>query len=109
MLQFGPLAHRALEQVQPVPHGNLADQFLAIALGEECGEEFLHACDVSDSGGNERPIKVGTKRDTIFAQRPIALLLLALSVGLLLLSAASFLLKRRDWRATLAQAEAGET
>lgn len=45
----------------------------------------------------------------IFVQRPIALALLALSLGLLVLSAASVLLRRRDWRTTLAEAEAGET
>ncbi len=43
----------------------------------------------------------------IFGQRPIALMLLAVSAALLLLSAMSFLLKRRDWRDKLA-AEVGE-
>jgi putative tricarboxylic transport membrane protein len=44
----------------------------------------------------------------IFLQRPIALTLVAISGALLVLSAYSFLLHRRDWRATLAEAEAGE-
>jgi putative tricarboxylic transport membrane protein len=44
----------------------------------------------------------------IFFSRPIALGLLAVSIALLALSAASFVLKRRDWRSTLAEAEAGE-
>jgi putative tricarboxylic transport membrane protein len=44
----------------------------------------------------------------IFGQRPIAAGLLAASVLLLTLSAISFILKRRDWRAKLAEAEAGE-
>jgi putative tricarboxylic transport membrane protein len=45
----------------------------------------------------------------IFLQRPIALALLAVSLGLLLMSAVSFLLHRRDWRAKLAEAEAAES
>jgi putative tricarboxylic transport membrane protein len=45
----------------------------------------------------------------IFGQRPIAALLLAVSVGLLLLSAISYLLQRKDWRSRLAEAEAGES
>ena len=45
----------------------------------------------------------------IFLQRPIALTLLAISVGLLLMSAVSFALHRRDWRAKLAEAEASES
>jgi putative tricarboxylic transport membrane protein len=45
----------------------------------------------------------------IFFQRSIALGLLAVSATLLLLSAVSFALRRRDWRAKLAEAEAGET
>lgn len=44
----------------------------------------------------------------IFLNRPIALVLLAISVGLLLLSAMSFVLRRRDWRDKLAEAGAGE-
>jgi putative tricarboxylic transport membrane protein len=44
----------------------------------------------------------------IFLQRPIALGLVAVSAALLLMSAYSFLLHRRDWRATLAEVEAGE-
>jgi len=44
----------------------------------------------------------------IFLQRPISLVLLAASAGLLMLSAVSAVLRRRDWRAKLAQAEAGE-
>jgi putative tricarboxylic transport membrane protein len=45
----------------------------------------------------------------IFLSRPIALGLLIVSAGLLALSAASFLLKRKDWRDQLAKAEAGES
>ncbi len=44
----------------------------------------------------------------IFLQRPIALILLFVCVGLLLLSTISAVLARRDWRAKLAQAEAGD-
>jgi putative tricarboxylic transport membrane protein len=44
----------------------------------------------------------------IFLQRPIALGLIVVSAGLLLLSAISLVLHRRDWRAKLAQAEAGD-
>ncbi|RPI42681.1 MAG: tripartite tricarboxylate transporter permease [Betaproteobacteria bacterium] len=44
----------------------------------------------------------------IFFERSIAAVLLALSGVLLLLSAVSFLLKRKDWRSKLAAAEAGE-
>jgi putative tricarboxylic transport membrane protein len=44
----------------------------------------------------------------IFLERPIALLLIAVSVALLLLSAISFVLRRKDWRGRLAEAEAGE-
>jgi putative tricarboxylic transport membrane protein len=44
----------------------------------------------------------------IFLSRPIALGLLVVSAFLLALSAVSFALKRRDWRAELAEAEAGE-
>jgi putative tricarboxylic transport membrane protein len=43
----------------------------------------------------------------IFLSRPIALGLLVVSACLLALSAVSFALKRRDWRAELAEAEAG--
>jgi putative tricarboxylic transport membrane protein len=45
----------------------------------------------------------------IFLQRPIALVLLAVSLGLLLMAVISFLLQRRDWRAKLAEAEAAES
>jgi putative tricarboxylic transport membrane protein len=45
----------------------------------------------------------------IFFGRPIALGLLIVSAGLLALSALAFILKRKDWRAKLAAAEAGET
>ena len=45
---------------------------------------------------------------TIFLGRPISLALLLVSAGLLTLAAISFVLKRRDWRAELAEAEAGE-
>nr|WP_284701155.1 tripartite tricarboxylate transporter permease [Rhodoplanes tepidamans] len=45
---------------------------------------------------------------TIFVQRPIAAVLLALCAVLLALSAASLLRRRRDWRARLAAEEAGE-
>jgi putative tricarboxylic transport membrane protein len=44
----------------------------------------------------------------IFFNRPIALGLLVVSALLLMLSAVSFLLKRKDWRTELAEAEAGE-
>jgi putative tricarboxylic transport membrane protein len=44
----------------------------------------------------------------IFLQRPIALGLLAVSVGLLALSAGAFLTHRRDWRDKLVEAETGE-
>jgi putative tricarboxylic transport membrane protein len=44
----------------------------------------------------------------IFFRRPFAMALLAVSAALLILSAVSFYTKRRDWRATLAEAEAGE-
>jgi putative tricarboxylic transport membrane protein len=45
----------------------------------------------------------------IFLQRPIALGLLVVSAALLVLSAAAFLMHRRDWRDRLAEAETGET
>jgi putative tricarboxylic transport membrane protein len=45
----------------------------------------------------------------IFLQRPIALALLVVSVALLGLSAMSLIAARRDWRAKLAEVEAGET
>ncbi len=41
----------------------------------------------------------------IFFQRPIALGLVIVSIGLLLLAAASLLRKSKDWRATLADVE----
>jgi len=44
----------------------------------------------------------------IFLSRPISLGLFAVSALLLTLAAISFVLKRRDWRSTLAEAEAGE-
>ena len=44
----------------------------------------------------------------IFLQRPIALVLLCICAGLLLLSAYSFMMQRRDWRAKLAEVEAGD-
>jgi putative tricarboxylic transport membrane protein len=44
----------------------------------------------------------------IFFQRPIALVLLALSATLIALSLGSLLLKRRDWRSRLAEAGKGE-
>ena len=44
----------------------------------------------------------------IFFSRPISLGLLIVCVVLLTLSAITFVLKRKDWRATLAEAEAGE-
>ncbi|MDP2294177.1 MAG: tripartite tricarboxylate transporter permease [Pseudolabrys sp.] len=44
----------------------------------------------------------------IFMNRPIAAVLLGICVLLLSLSAMSFFTKRRDWRAKLAEAEAGE-
>ena len=45
----------------------------------------------------------------IFFSRPISLALLIVCAVLLTLSAITFMLKRKDWRATLAEAEAGET
>jgi putative tricarboxylic transport membrane protein len=44
----------------------------------------------------------------IFLNRPFAAFLLAISAGLLALSAISFFTRRKDWRATLAEVEAGE-
>src|ERR1044072_4677762 len=44
----------------------------------------------------------------IFVPRPISGALLALSAILLALSAYAFIAKRKDWRAKLAEAEAGE-
>ena len=46
---------------------------------------------------------------TIFFERPIALVLLAVSGLLLLLAAWAVLRKRKDWRSKLAAAEAGES
>jgi putative tricarboxylic transport membrane protein len=46
---------------------------------------------------------------TIFFERPISATLLAVSAVLLILSAVSYLLKRNDWRAKLAEAEARES
>jgi TctA family transporter len=45
----------------------------------------------------------------IFLSRPISLGLIIVCVILLGLSALAFMLKRRDWRTKLAEAEAGET
>jgi TctA family transporter len=42
----------------------------------------------------------------IFLQRPVALVLMAVSAALLILSAVSYLSKRRDWRSKLVEAEA---
>jgi putative tricarboxylic transport membrane protein len=44
----------------------------------------------------------------IFFQRPIALGLLVVSIALLLMSAYSFVMRRKDWREKLAEVEAGE-
>jgi putative tricarboxylic transport membrane protein len=44
----------------------------------------------------------------IFAQRPIAFVLLAISIGLLALAALSLVRSRRDWRSKLAEAEVSE-
>ncbi len=44
----------------------------------------------------------------IFLNRPISLGLIIVSVGLLVLAAASLIAKRKDWREKLAAAEAGE-
>jgi putative tricarboxylic transport membrane protein len=44
----------------------------------------------------------------IFFSRPISLGLLIVSVIMLTLSAITFVLKRKDWREKLAEAEAGE-
>jgi len=44
----------------------------------------------------------------IFFSRPISLGLLIVCAIMLTLSAITFVLKRKDWRATLAEAEAGE-
>jgi putative tricarboxylic transport membrane protein len=46
---------------------------------------------------------------TIFFQRPIAGVLLAICVGLLALAALSHIRRRKDWRSKLAEAEAGES
>jgi putative tricarboxylic transport membrane protein len=45
----------------------------------------------------------------IFLQRPIALTLLVICAGLLVLSATSFVLHRKDWRAKLAAAETSKS
>jgi putative tricarboxylic transport membrane protein len=45
----------------------------------------------------------------IFFNRPISLALIAICVILLTMSAISFIMKKKDWRQTLAEAEAGET
>jgi putative tricarboxylic transport membrane protein len=44
----------------------------------------------------------------IFFSRPISAGLMAVSIGLLTLAAYAFMLKRADWRAKLAKAEAGD-
>src|SRR5436190_22326916 len=46
---------------------------------------------------------------TIFFERPISASLLAVSAGLLILSAISLVMKRKDWRAKLAEVEASES
>ena len=46
---------------------------------------------------------------TIFFERPISASLLAVSAGLLILSAVSLVRKRKDWRAKLAEVEASES
>jgi len=46
---------------------------------------------------------------TIFFERPISASLLAISAGLLTLSAISLVMKRKDWRAKLAEVEASES
>jgi putative tricarboxylic transport membrane protein len=46
---------------------------------------------------------------TIFFGRPVSAVLLAVSAGLLILSVVSFVMKRKDWRAKLAEAEASES
>jgi TctA family transporter len=46
---------------------------------------------------------------TIFFQRPIAGVLLAVCVGLLGLAALSHIRRRKDWRSKLAEAEASES
>jgi putative tricarboxylic transport membrane protein len=43
----------------------------------------------------------------IFFQRPIALVLMGVCAVLLVLAAVSLVMQQRDWRARLAQAEAG--
>jgi putative tricarboxylic transport membrane protein len=45
---------------------------------------------------------------TIFVQRPIAAVLLAVCAGLLALAALSLIRARKDWRSKLAEAESGE-
>jgi putative tricarboxylic transport membrane protein len=45
----------------------------------------------------------------IFVERPVALVLIALSVGLLALSAIGYLSRRRDWRAKLVEVEASQS
>ena len=45
---------------------------------------------------------------TIFVQRPIAAVLLAVCAGLLALAALSLVRARKDWRSKLAEAESGE-
>jgi putative tricarboxylic transport membrane protein len=45
---------------------------------------------------------------SIFLARPVSAILLAISAALLLLAAYGALVARRDWRAKLAEAEAGE-
>ena len=44
----------------------------------------------------------------IFLQRPISLLLLGICLVLLLMSAYSCVMQRKDWRAKLAEAEAAD-
>jgi putative tricarboxylic transport membrane protein len=44
----------------------------------------------------------------IFVQRPIAVVLLAVSAVLLALAAAAYFSRRKDWRSKLVEAEAGQ-
>ena len=46
---------------------------------------------------------------TIFLERPVALVLIALSAGLLALSALSYLSRRKDWRAKLVDVDPGQS
>ncbi len=46
---------------------------------------------------------------SIFLERPVALVLAILSLGLLALSAGAYLSRRKDWRAKLAEVEGGQS